>query len=166
MGLRAARGAALKITRGRKSAIMSTDEQFRNFRRSPVIGDIVHYNIRIFNVQHIQVQNARPDEQRCGMSSPVRKVHIWTVELLFAIHRRVTSFPGFSPTRPYGAKSFFFNIAHLGRSEWLWRTKFDPVLLIKRGRLLKSLSSIVLRKKSWTWIVIRLTCVKVPGEVV
>ena len=25
-----------------------TDEQFRNFRRNPVIGDIVHYNSRIF----------------------------------------------------------------------------------------------------------------------
>ena len=25
-----------------------TDEQFRNFRRSPVIGDIVHYNSRTF----------------------------------------------------------------------------------------------------------------------
>ena len=77
--LRNAGGAALKITRGRKSAIMRTDEQFRNFRRSPVIGDIVHYvhyNIRIFKVQHIQVQNARPDEQGYSMSSPVRKVHI------------------------------------------------------------------------------------------
>ena len=83
MGLRprAARGAPLKLTRGRKSGIMRvghvrTDEQFRNFRRSPVIGDIVHYDGRIFKVQHIQGQNARPDEQRYGMSSPVRKVHI------------------------------------------------------------------------------------------
>ena len=54
--------------------------------QSPVIGDIVHYNSRIFKVQHIQRLNARPDEQRYGMSSSVRKVHIQTVEFLFAIH--------------------------------------------------------------------------------
>ena len=84
-----------------------TDEQFRNFIRSPVIGDIVHYNCRIFKVQHIQGLNARPDEQRYGISSSVRKVHVQTVELPFAIHRRATSLPRFSPTLPYGEKSSF-----------------------------------------------------------
>ena len=72
----------------------------------PVIGDIVHYNSRIFKVQHIHGLNARPDEQRYGMSSSVRKVHIQTVEFLFAIQPPATSLPRFSPTRPYGAKSF------------------------------------------------------------
>ena len=63
--LRAARGAALKITRGRKSAIMSTDEQFRNFRRSPVIGDIVHYNSRIF--KYSIFRSKTPDLTNRGM---------------------------------------------------------------------------------------------------
>ena len=51
--------------------------------------------------------------------------------------------------------SFVFSLtwvnhkARLRQLEWL--TKFDPVLLIKRGQLLKSLNSVVLRKKSWTW---------------
>jgi len=51
--------------------------------------------------------------------------------------------------------SFVFSLTwvdlntHLRQLEWL--TKFDPVLLIKRGQLLKSLNSFVLRKKGWAW---------------
>ena len=143
-----------------------TDEQFRNFRRSPVIGDIVHYNSRIFKYSIFR-----------GAKRQTWRTEVWyelSCQKSTCINCRAplcnTPSSNFDPTvlshPSLRSKKFsVFNIARLGRSEWLWLTKIGPRLTDKK-RSTKSLSSIVLRKKSWTWIVIRLIRVKVPGEVV